>query len=140
MEGLLSPATVPLAIAIGERCGKGRKPDQEWDSVQLGLAVSYLAAGRRDDALGALGRSFVVGRRDGAPLYWCDGEALQDSVACRTWVLRRIIAAQPLAAAERAQLLVVVRPALIDDAFAAALGVARTALPADPQAKDANDF
>ncbi len=139
--GVLSPATVPEAIAAGERCGQRRTPEQEWDSVQLGLALAHLAAGRRDDALAALCRSFEVGRTDPGPvLYWCDGEPLTDTRASRTWILRRVLAAGPLPEVLRKMLLGRVRSALVDDAFLAALGVERKALPGDPRSPTANDF
>lgn len=139
---LLSPATAPLALAIGERADGEIGLEEQCDALQLALALAQLAAGRPDAAEQALERSFTTGRTAAAAQFWLDGAPVAEAAACRTWILRRVLAAGPLAAPRRKQLLAVLRPALIDDAFAGLLGLERGKLPADPHAAAAsgNDF
>ncbi len=140
--GVLGKATVPLAIVAGERFARDRNPDQEWDSVQLALAIAYLAADRKGDAAAALIRSFIVGQIDKEMIYWCAGEPVTEAIPARTWLLRQLLAANAIDAGQRNQLLAVLKPTLIDDAFASLLGLDRAKLPTDPQAvkNNANDF
>lgn len=134
-----SLATAAAALAAGERYLKRDKDHREWDSIRLRLARAHALAGELDQAVDDLCRSFAAERLDEHPVYCVGDRTIDDTRGFRTWLLRRL-AATPGFAALQAKVIAAAPPALVDDGFAAVLGVPRVQLGGAPKAGAADDF
>ena len=95
---------------------------------QAGLACDWLC------------RSFIAAQQDDKPLFIVHGELINDCRSYRTHLLQAMLELPELTVPLRTRIIAAARHDLVDDRFAALLGVTRASLTGKGTAPGANDF